>query len=655
MRKQMRWNKVQKTMLAGTLAMSMALSLTITGITPVYASNEEKTMATTSSATRAMVRFGLEGYASNQNVTGGGVLSESSKQYFKAGTASEFLSALATAKKEKCPTVIELTSDIALGSKEAATAIKTYSSVAQAVSNQPLIHPTLLETGVSMVNIKDMSNLTIYSKNGAKITHACFNISKSENIIIRNIVFDEIWEWDEYTSGDYDRNDWDYVTVQNASTGIWIDHCTFYKAYDGIVDVKKAASDKTTDVTISYSKFLPQSEGTFFDEMMSLLESNPSKYPYYYSLINKYGMTKEQVRGYASGQKKVHLIGASDTEANTKNLRITLANNVYMDCMDRMPRIRSGYAHVYNCVMNSDNLYALRKSIKNSTAKSKVVSNGAVSTVGAKVLVENSNISGIINALLSGNGNSSAGYVAASNTTYTLDGKEQSLSVISKSSDKLVTNATSFARELPYKDVIRYDSESLDRDVVPFAGAGEVSMSKEQWMSTSYNDSDITDDVDVPVKPEETKPEEVKPEETKPEEVKPEETKPEEVKPEETKPEEVKPESAKYVHDFSKDKLASAYFTMAGSLSSSKGNVSYGEQVYKTALKMESSTKITFTSKESCKLTLVANADCNKKIQINGKEYTFVNGILSVDLAAGSYNITKGDSNVNVFYVEVMN
>lgn len=621
-------------------ALTAALSLSVLSFQNV----------TAQAASTSLERFSMEGYATVQNVTGGGILSESDSNYFKVSNANDFLKVLASAKKSKKAAVIELTADIALGSKEIGSALTTYSSVIQAASNQPLIHPTLLKTGVSAVNIKDMSNLTIFSENGAKITHACFNISKASNIMIRNITFDEIWEWDENTSGDYDRNDWDYITVQNSSTGIWIDHCTFYKAYDGIVDVKKASATVTTDVTISYSSFLPASEGQFFDDMMSKLEADPSSYPYYNSLITKYGMTKEQVRGYAYGQKKVHLIGASDSEANTQNLRITLANNYYKDSMDRLPRIRAGYAHVYNCIMDSDYLYEVRNSIKNSTAKSKIVSNGAVSTVGAQVLLQNTNIKGIINALLSGNGNSSAGYVGAVNTRYSLGGAEQDLKVVSKTSEKLTLNADAFLSNLPYEAVRLYDVNSLSETVLPYIGSKAVTMSAENWMKTSYEGETLpeeTPEVKPEVKPEATP--EVKPEVTP--EATPEVTP--EVKPEATPEATPEQEKVVYSHDFTGNNITSTFYKIKGNFSSSKGTVTYNGKTYKTAIKMESSTSISFTIPKNAVITLVANTGCSKNIEINQKSYSFTNGLLTAELAAGTYEITKEDSNVNIYIMEV--
>lgn len=436
--------------------------------------------------------YTVEGYA--KNVTGGGVQSENSDNYYRVATAQEFLDALTMIKKLGKASVIELTEDINLGSKEIGDALTKYSSIIKPASNAPLLHPTLMETGVSTLYIKDMSNLTIYSKNGSALKHGCMDISNSSNIIIRNVVFDELWEWDEATGGDYDRNDWDYMTIQNGSNNIWVDHCTFYKAYDGIIDVKKAESSKKTNVTISWSKFLPESESSFFDTMMDLLESNPEAYPYYYKLLTHYGMTKEQVRGYASMQKKTHLIGASDSEANIENLQVTLANNYYKNSMDRMPRMRGGDAHVYNCILDASEIYELKTSITNKDAASKIVSNGAISTCGASVLLENTYIDGIINPLISGNGSSPGGYMNAINSIYFLNGEQadlvvKDLTVGAPAGTDMILDADQFISDLPYSNYKLYDVSQLDKKVLPNVGAGIIDMSSIQWQKTTYNDS----------------------------------------------------------------------------------------------------------------------------------------------------------------------
>ena len=344
-----------------------------------------------------------------------------------------------------------------------------------------------------MLKLADMSNLTIYSKNGAKITHTCIDITGSNNIIIRNIEFDEIWEWDDYTEGAYDRNDWDYMTIEKGSSDIWVDHCTFYKSYDGVIDVKTPVND--SNITISWCEFLPASEdNVFFDEMMNAMKANPDNYPYYKHLLEE-GMTDQQIYNYAYGQKKTHLLGQSDDDSSAKNIKLTLANNYYKNSMDRMPRLRYGTAHVYNCIMDAQDLREMRLDIEktNPELAKKIVSNGASSNCGAHMLLENCYMSGITNALISGNGSSPAGYINAFNTIYMLDGVQQELKV-ALNTDKegevaLVQDKDEFKKDLPYTGYTLYAASELDTKVKPYTGAGKLTLTTLQWEKTSYNEA----------------------------------------------------------------------------------------------------------------------------------------------------------------------
>ena len=86
------------------------------------------------------------------------------------------------------------------------------------------------------------NGLTIFSRQ--RRDHPPREVQHQErtNLIIRNLKFDQLWEWDEATRGDYDTNDWDFVMIGDgggATSGIWVDHCTFTKAYDGMLDIKR--------------------------------------------------------------------------------------------------------------------------------------------------------------------------------------------------------------------------------------------------------------------------------------------------------------------------------------------------------------------------------------------------------------------------------
>ncbi len=436
-----------------------------------------------------LAKYNQEGYAESYGVSGGGLLLETSDNYYKAGSAEEFLDALLAVKESGKKSVIEITSDINLGCKEVSN-YDSYSSIISAYKAQPLTHPTLIQSGVSVLSIEDMYNLTIFSQNGSSIKHANITMKNSGNIIIRNIKFDELWEWDEDTEGNYDRNDWDFMTIDNACDGVWIDHCTFYKAYDGIVDMKNPANEM--NVTVSWCEFLAGSEdNVFFNVMMDELANNASKYPYYSHLLEA-GMTKEQIYMYAYGQKKTHLLGQSDSAENAVGIRATFANNVYTDSMDRMPRLRYGVAHVYNCIMDAQTLLDARRSITNEDVAKKIVSNGAASTCGAQVLLENCYISGIQNALNSGNGSSPSGYINAINSAYYMDGVKTALAPKANSTEDsrvLVTDADEFIGKLPYSGYVLCNAESLDEYVTPYAGAGKLALTVLQWEKESYNDS----------------------------------------------------------------------------------------------------------------------------------------------------------------------
>lgn len=92
---------------------------------------------------------------------------------------------------------------------------------------------------------------------------------------------------------------------------------------------------------------------------MNAMKANPDNYPYYKHLLEE-GMTDQQIYNYAYGQKKTHLLGQSDDDSSAKNIKLTLANNYYKNSMDRMPRLRYGTAHVYNCIMDAQDLREMR-------------------------------------------------------------------------------------------------------------------------------------------------------------------------------------------------------------------------------------------------------------------------------------------------------
>lgn len=113
---------------------------------------------------------------------------------------------------------------------------------------------------------------------------------------------------------------------------------------------------------------------------------------------------------------------------------------------------------------------------------------------------------------------------------------------------------------------------------------------------------------------------------------------------------EPEPSTGEQVHNFTTSGLASDFFNIVGNLSTTKGTVAYNGLTLTQCLKIESSTRITFTSTETATLTLVFNSADGTKIKIDGTSYPMTNGVVRVSLAPGAHTITK-DHTTNLFYM----
>ena len=104
------------------------------------------------------------------------------------------------------------------------------------------------------------------------------------------------------------------------------------------------------------------------------------------------------------------------------------------------------------------------------------------------------------------------------------------------------------------------------------------------------------------------------------------------------------------VHNFTTSDANSSFFVISGNLASNKGTVTYNGLTLTQCLKMESSTSIKFTASSKGTLTLVFG-ESGKNVKINGKKNASdSNCIVTVDVAGGSVEITKGDT-MNLFYM----
>jgi pectate lyase len=146
-------------------------------------------------------------------------------------------------------------------------------------------------------NLHPRSNKTI-DAGGSDITIKNYGltIDGRENLIIENLAFEGNLEVD-------DSDDADAITIRNSSV-VWIDRCEFSPYRDGLIDVIEGS----TDVTVSWSKF--------------------------------------------SEHNRVMLLGASASDTEDQDMRVTLHHNWFYQTEQYNPRIRFGRVHMYNNLLD---------------------------------------------------------------------------------------------------------------------------------------------------------------------------------------------------------------------------------------------------------------------------------------------------------------
>ena len=107
--------------------------------------------------------------------------------------------------------------------------------------------------------------------------------------------------------------------------------------------------------------------------------------------------------------------------------------------------------------------------------------------------------------------------------------------------------------------------------------------------------------------------------------------------------------SADYVHDFTASGKTSSFYTIIGNLSTKYGTVTYDGKTLTQCLKIESSTNISFTAPADGTLTLVF-VETAPNIKVDGTVVTGADGIITVEIAAGSHTVTKKNT-MNLFYM----
>jgi pectate lyase len=504
-------NATSSTLTLTNVQASSAGNYTVTASNNVgTATSDPAVLTVTASLPVPNSAYNLTGFA--RTTTGGGIIPETDPAYRKVFTALDLANAIQSANKTAGSVkVIEIMNSLDLGWNEVGAAVQNLASTPFRSHATPKLHPRLLTTGVSLIDIKSKSGLTIFSANGASIRHACFNIKSTANIIVRNLKFDELWEWDESSKGKYDGNDWDFITLGNAGTvsNIWVDHCTFTKSYDGNADIKGGSYA----ITFSWCKYVGDdgaaNSNSWVRQQISALESNKTSYAMYNFLRTK-GFSVEDIVTIMQGQTKTHLIGANDLAAENAQHTVTFHHNLFINPWDRLPRLRAGQVHNYNiCVDDTLALAARRlrdqkanamsaadRNTLNNTYSFRPFLNGSISTESGTVLVEKSVYKDCLTPLRNNQTDPSdpvyTGKIKALDTIYQFD----STVVRGNSTDPgnplgpfqapVIPVPTNYAVAYPYTLDDPSQLQTMLSSPTTGAGAGVLTWNKTNWLLTTY-------------------------------------------------------------------------------------------------------------------------------------------------------------------------
>lgn len=301
--------------------------------------------------------------------------------------------------------VIEITQDLNLGYYKLSAAAKS-SGVVEDFSSKNAnqikdftMSDMFTENGITKLKIERTCDLLIYSKNGAKLTHCGISLLSDNNVVVRNIQMDEIWQWEDAPAatkntgavGDYDAFGWAYFKVSHCGY-VWIDHCTFGKSYDGQIDYSNPVSytketaplrapygyDNKNGLQISWCKFNAGSDDPdgYLYKMMDKIEkeyqSGGVNYLYYNALRDGGISFEDILYGLAMPQKKGFLCG--DNGNDNTPLQISFANCIFKNLEDRIPKLRGGNAVMYNCLIDSSQYYEYRNKLRSANAAGLVAS-----------------------------------------------------------------------------------------------------------------------------------------------------------------------------------------------------------------------------------------------------------------------------------------
>ena len=171
----------------------------------------------------------------------------------------------------------------------------------------------------SVISVSLKSNTTLIGKGeNCGIKGGAISISGVSNVQVRNLVLQDAYDpFPHHENNDGFNAQHDNICVSGTSKNIWIDHCTLedtmglvyvtiqggsekWQTYDGLLDMK----DGCTNITISNCKFY--------------------------------------------NHDKTMLIGSSDSNGDNTKRFITLYQNWFQNCGQRLPMVRNTTIHILN-------------------------------------------------------------------------------------------------------------------------------------------------------------------------------------------------------------------------------------------------------------------------------------------------------------------
>lgn len=285
-------------------------------------------------------------------------------------TGDEFVNALEEAAKGNVK-VIEVAANIDLGyntlspESQASSVIAEYEEPNGGSLISKFTNPTIKQSGVSMVNINNTKGLTVFSKEGHVISHAEFKLQhSSEDLIFRNLEFDDMWQWDE--PGNHKEIGWAFFKV-NGAKNVWLDHCTFSIAADALIDLENASSG----VTYSWCEFsldasMPEKYTNVYKTvvyMEELYKNGLVSAEGRYARLRNAGVSVEDImkherfhsKGFGVGnEKQFKDIGTGNLpEDSAQRCRLTFAFTKITNLGQRLPRLSVGRVHMFNMYVDN--------------------------------------------------------------------------------------------------------------------------------------------------------------------------------------------------------------------------------------------------------------------------------------------------------------